>query len=157
MNSFIDAEYRLSVLRANVEDASYSLWRDDVAVLSESQLAQNIEHIVDATSNLLTGLCRARRDRVRVEAFNASHATLNVAAARISAAVPYDDSERLKKALRLVEVCRDAASILAGGCGYPDDVKTLMTALRKNHPAVHKAVSDAMHARWLALRGRDIN
>jgi len=148
MNSIIDAEYRLSVLQANVEDASISLWRDDVAVLSESQMAQRTEHIVAATSNLLTGLCRARRDGVGVEAFNASHATLNVATARISNAVPDDNSKRLKKALRAVEVCRDVASILAGGCGYPDDVETLMTALRKNHPAVHKAVSDAVHDPW---------
>jgi hypothetical protein len=59
-----------------------------------------------------------------------------------------DNSKRLKGALRAVEVCRDVASILAGGCGYPDDVETLMTALRKNHPAVHKAVSDAMHDGW---------
>jgi hypothetical protein len=62
--------------------------------------------------------------------------------------VPDHDSEWLKIALRAVEVCRDVASILAGGCGYPDDVETLMTALRKNHPAVHKAVSDALHDGW---------
>jgi len=154
MNSFIDAEYRL---RANVEDASNSLLGDDDAVLSVSQVYQHTEHIVAATYNLLTGLCRAARDGVRVEAFNAPHATLKVAEQMISAAVPYDDSEWLKIALSYVEACRDAASVLAGGCGYPEDVKTLMTALRKNHPVVHKAVSDAMHARWLALRGRDIN